>query len=574
MALLLAVIMIIGLLAGCGSKQSEGENTSSKSEETTEKQDASQETAAEQDSKDGVPVSPAGEYPIVSELTDLEVLIVQLSYKLTDVTTNTFTQELEAKTNIHLNMNVVPSDSYNEKLNLLLASNDYPEAIMSGGFNNADLVKYGSTEGILIPLNDLIDKYCVNIQDRWAENPQFKTQMTAPDGNIYGIPSSEAKVGHGAISYKMWMNTTWLETIGKEAPQTTQEFYDVLTAFRDQDANGNGDASDEIPLTGASGTWAADPYLYLLNAFGYYTSDIIKLKDGVFTSVADQDYMKDGLAYIANLYKEGLLDPASLTQDETQMSALGNNADAVIVGAVTCGHLGMCIGINDVDRSRQYEALLPLEGPNGYRGIPGSTTMNVSGAQFVITDVCKNPAMAIRLADTLCDEEIAVRLNVGIKGMDWDDADSGTIAMDGKTPATRKYLTYTTSGEGADRNDIWENTARLLEPDWKGTFQVVGDIYDPTNYEARLYQETIKLFDYVADVDQVPAFYVDDDMASAISQLKTPLSDYVNTSIVEFITGKKNVENDWDTYLAGLEKLKYNDYITKMQEAYDYSIGK
>lgn len=569
MALLLALVMVTGILAGCSSKTADNENASG-----AQSEEKGEEGSEKAPSADGVEVSPAGEYPIVSELTDLEVLIVQLSYKLTDVTTNTFTQELEAKTNVHLNMNVVPSDSYNEKLNLLLASNDYPEAIMSGGFNNADLVKYGSTEGILIPLNDLIDNYCVNIKDRWAENPQFKEQMTAPDGKIYGIPSSEAKVGHGAISYKMWLNTTWLEAVGAKQPETTEEFYQVLKAFHDQDANGNGDASDEIPLTGASGTWAADPYLYLLNAFGYYTPDIIKLKDGVFTSVADQDYMKEGLKYISGLYAEGLLDPASLTQDETQMSALGNNADAVIVGAVTCGHLGMCIGINDVQRSSQYAALPPLEGPNGYRGIPGSTTMNVSGAQFVITDVCKNPAMAIRLADTLCDEEVAVRLNVGIKGTDWDDADEGTLAMDGVTPATRKYLTYTTSGEGAERNDIWENTARLLEPDWKGTFQVVGDIYDPTNYEARLYQETMKLFDYVADVDQIPAFYVDDDMASAISQLKTPLSDYVGTSIVEFITGKKDVDAEWESYVAGLNNLKYNEYIAKMQEAYDYSVGK
>ena len=33
-------------------------------------------------------------------------------------------------------------------------------------------------------------------------------------------------------------------------PQTTDELFDVLTAFKEQDANGNGDPNDEIPLAG------------------------------------------------------------------------------------------------------------------------------------------------------------------------------------------------------------------------------------------------------------------------------------------------------------------------------------
>ena len=491
LALLMASLMVLALFAGCSKKE---ESQTESKEQTTESSTAETEQSAEESKTEEAPVdesgvNPAGELPIVNEKTDMSVLIQQLSYKLTDVTTNTFTKELEDMTNVHLVMTVVPSDSYSEKLNLLLASNAYPEVIMSGGFSNADLVKYGSTEGLLIPMNDLIDQYGVNIQAFWEKYPWIKQEMIAPDGKIYGIPAidSGAQAGHGSISYKLWLNTEWLKVIGADSPQTTDDFYNVLTQFKEQDVNGNGDANDEIPMTGASGTWAAEPYLNLLNAFGYYTTDLIKLKDGTFTSVADQDYMKDGLAYIAKLYSEGLLDPASLTQDESQLSALGNNPDAVIVGAVTCGHIGMCVGVNDAERCGAYEAILPLEGPNGYRGIPGSTTVDASGAEYVITDVCKNPAMAIRLADLLCDEEIAVRSNVGIKGVDWDIADEGTFGMDGKTPATRKYLTYVTSGEGAERNDVWEWTCRLLEPNWKNTFQVVGDINDPTNYEARLY---------------------------------------------------------------------------------------
>jgi putative aldouronate transport system substrate-binding protein len=82
-----------------------------------------------------------------------------------DPLTNAETLELEALTGVHLDFTVVPTDGAKEKLNLMLASDSYPDIIMTGAgdrnFTNAELVKYGTDEKILIPLNDLIDKYAI-----------------------------------------------------------------------------------------------------------------------------------------------------------------------------------------------------------------------------------------------------------------------------------------------------------------------------------------------------------------------------------------------------------------------------
>lgn len=53
------------------------------------------------------------------------------------------------------------------------------------------------------------------------------------------------------------------------------------------------------------------------------------------------------------------------------------------------------------------------------------------------------------------------------------------------------------------------------------------------------------------------------------SQLSTPLTDYVKSSFVEFITGKKDIEKDWQAYIDGLENLNYTEYIQLYQDAYD-----
>ena len=41
-----------------------------------------------------------------------------------------------------------------------------------------------------------------------------------------------------------------MKNVGLETPATIDELYEVLVAFKEQDANGNGDPNDEIPWSG------------------------------------------------------------------------------------------------------------------------------------------------------------------------------------------------------------------------------------------------------------------------------------------------------------------------------------
>ncbi len=558
--LMLAVMMLTSFMA-CGSDNKSAEATTN-SEVAAQGETAT--IAPEPDEDNPYLCSP--------EKVTISTFIVQQPSGYTDLATNTFTTWLEEQTNVELDMTIVPSDGAKDKLVLMLASGDYPEMITGASFTNADLMNYGSKEKILIPLNDLIDKHAVTLKQRWSEMPQIKSDMTTLDGNIYGIPSLDSSgIGHSQCSYKMWMNVDWLQKLGLDAPTNTEDFKNVLMAFKNDDPNGNSIA-DEIPLTGAINTWNADPYKFILNAFDYFNFDnLLKLKDGKMSFCGNTEGIKEGLKYMADLYANGLIDPAAFTQNEQQMSAIGNNEDVAIVGASGAGHLGMLVGVNFTDRMKNYDNILPLQGPNGYRGILFATTPHVSGANFAITDVCpaEKQEAAIKWADLFCREEIAVRTQIGIQGKNWDVADSGATGIDGKTPAEYKYLTFSTSSEVATENDIWGWTLRLIEPDWKNKFQFEGDIYDPTNYEARLLRATVKLEPYAADVDEIPPFFLSPDDSAKIGQIFAPLQDYVKTSIVEFITGKKNVDKDWDAYNAGLSKLQYEEYVRLNQAAYD-----
>jgi putative aldouronate transport system substrate-binding protein len=69
----------------------------------------------------------------------------------------------------------------------------------------------------------------------------------------------------------MWINTEFLKNVGLSAPRTPDEFRAMLIAFRDKDANGNGDPKDEIPFAGANeyGVYSAKVDTYLMSAFVY-----------------------------------------------------------------------------------------------------------------------------------------------------------------------------------------------------------------------------------------------------------------------------------------------------------------
>jgi putative aldouronate transport system substrate-binding protein len=576
LVVLLILAMLMGtLLSGCGTAAPAAVSQAAASASATEAASAAPSataTAAEATaSVETSNVNEAGVFPIVKEKVTITAMVVLLPW-VSDMVTNDYTQALEQRTNVHLDMTVVPNDGYADKLKLVLSTGDYPEIIMSNAAgSNLDVVNYGINEKIYQPLNKYIDQYSINLKQRWQEMPEIKAGMTAPDGNIYALPTFEGMVGHGAVSFKSWINTSWLDKLGLKKPTTTEEFKQVLMAFKTKDPNGNGKA-DEVPLSGAINTWAADPYLYLLNAFDYYDWSLMKMNAGKFSFVADTEGFRKGLTYIADLYANGLLDPASLTQDQSQLAQLGNSTPTVL-GTYTAGHISMGIDIANMELSKQYDYLLPLKGPDGVVGTPVVSKQAPQGGNFAITDKCKNPEAAFRIADIFYDSKEAMVAVFGPKGTKWDDADAGAKGVTG-FDAIWKTLPSTNYSNNPV-NTAWSGTTcNGTQKDWKLYMQFQGDLLDATNYEARLIKITKEYENFPGAGEQIMPMWADAETATKLGNRFTPINDYVKTSIVEFITGKKSVEKDWTGYMDGLAKLGYKEYVAEYEKTYNASVSK
>ncbi|MDR2482633.1 MAG: extracellular solute-binding protein, partial [Treponema sp.] len=278
-------------------------------------------------------VSAPGQFPLTSAKAELTVLCRKPPY-LSDFNENQVARWLEEKTNVHVTYIHVPSENTRAATNLLIAAGEYPDIMMASGLGTVDAANYGS-QGIIIPLNDLIGKQGYWFQEAVKRVPELAAAMVMPDGNIYGLPDIN-QAFHGFHQLKAWINEDWLEKLNLPVPASTDDFYNVLKAFKTQDPNGNGKA-DEIPLMGYYSTdFRAQPYSFLLNSFVYFNpGSYLGLENGKVTFAANTGDYREGLRYVARLVSEGLLDPVSFTQSLDQAKQLGTNPAAPLIGVLT-----------------------------------------------------------------------------------------------------------------------------------------------------------------------------------------------------------------------------------------------
>ena len=132
---------------------------------------------------------------------------------------------------------------WGQKKGTMLASGDIPDLFIGGNvISDADFAQFS---GLFQDMTELLPK-APNVQAMFDEKPETKVIATQPDGKIYGLPKYQRF--WPASATRQYINQKWLDNLGLKMPTTWDELYDVLVAFKEKDANGNGDPNDEIPM--------------------------------------------------------------------------------------------------------------------------------------------------------------------------------------------------------------------------------------------------------------------------------------------------------------------------------------
>jgi putative aldouronate transport system substrate-binding protein len=494
---------------------------------------------------------------------------ISVGPRIEDINTNTVTKHLEETTNVKFKFEATPDANADDKRKLIMASGDYPAVFLSGNFSQTEQIDFGQ-QGVLLPLNDLIEQYGNEIKRAFDEDPDLKTAITAPDGNIYALPSIN-DCFHCWYSQKMWINKAWLDKLNLDIPTTTEEFYNVLKAFKTQDPNGNGKA-DEIPLTGAYGTWHGLPYHFLMNSFAYDDEDkYFSMNNGKVGLSAITPEWRQGLEYVNKLYAEGLVDMEAFTQNNDALTQIGNREGDNIIGATTVGHIGMAFNVYEGQtRHKDYVSLAPLTGPNGiaYAGV----FKGYGGGTFAITNKAtqEQQIAAIKLADYMWSEEFAVINEYGLKGRYWEDAPAGENNVHGNQA---KYkLTPAFFEIGSTLNDHWDQMGITRRTrDIRESWVAPSDPMTEEGFEYRLFLETKNNYENREPKEVYPpTIFLDVDKAKEINMMKPLIKDYIESNMAQFITGSKKLTDDeWNKYVKGFDGLNLTTFLQYYQEAYD-----
>ncbi|AYB47851.1 extracellular solute-binding protein [Paenibacillus lautus] len=509
-----------------------------------------------------------------SKPVEISVFAVQESG--IDIPVNKFTKHIEEQFNIKFNWQINPSDGAKEKRQISLASGDYPDAYLLthyiDEFSQADVLKYGQ-QGVLVPLNDLIEQHGPNIKAAMEATPEMKALVTAPDGNIYGL-GAYTECFHCSYPNKMWINTEWLKKLNLKEPKTTEEFRSMLQAFKTQDPNGNGKA-DEVPLSGSTEDFGVRIIPYLMNSFVYDDDrNYLTMNGGKVESAAITPEWKEGLTYIKSLYDEGLIDPGAFTQNAEAFKKIGENADAEILGAGAGMHPAIFVNIDPGNtRSAHYNPLPPLSGPNGISYATHDAGGVSPGAKFVITNKASEEARValIKMVDYMFTPEGQTNAATGMKGIDWTDPEPGDQALgEGVTPMVKTIPAK--EGE-APHNAGWSGMGHFYMPkEYRDTWVQGTDIYASDGYERRLYNASLLYQGHEPkEIFPIWSIWIDPSVIDEASMLQTNLKNYIEQNQLQFITGNKDLNKDWDAYVKGLKDLKLDRYLEILQTAYDQS---
>ena len=458
-----------------------------------------------------------------------------------------FPDEAAKETGIEIEWNTILFSDWGNRKAVLLAGSDLPDAFMGSiCFSESDIL---TNAGTFLVLDDYIDEYMPNLKKIIESDPTMKALATSADGHIYGLPSK--KPCRPTVANQMFINQTWLDNLGLNMPTTYDEFVAVLRAFKEQDANGNGDPDDEIPY----GEGFADSVMFFCLPFGVTPGGegtyFMTVKDGNAVFIPTSEEYKAGIAAMHECYTEGLIDEEIFIQDDSMRDAKLLN-ETPIIGCAPGWTADATFGAN----ADQYVALPALKGPDGNQYIssdPGH--WNYSRYEFVVASSCENPGKLLSWVDKFYTEDASIQNYYGSFGIGVE-----------KDEATGTYTVLEPQkGMSADIS-AWIYSLRDFGPKYVKEGFDDKVTYAADNGDAAKLKLDKSLEKYATEA--YPNVSYTAEQLNVLNTLYSELLIYVGVNQAAWVT-EGGIEEQWDEYMETLKQMGYEEFLKIQIDAYN-----
>ena len=342
---------------------------------------------------------------------------------------NPIFDELMKRTNTEIEFHWFPAAGYPERVTATLASGILPDMIAGAG------IPILIDQGAIIPLDDLLEKHGQNILNHVSEDMVRVRQIR--DGKIYHLPMMFGLRN----AFAMQIRKDWLENVGiDEIPETWDEWKTVWRAFRDQDANEDGDPTNEVPFAG--------DVFGLMPAFGINIgarTGFVVDDEGNYTLMYELPEFRLALEELRALYEEGLLDKEFATRGTwVDNLALERATHANLTGSMmtwaantrTTSEL-----LREINPRATLIGVPPIQGPQGRRGIAARVrTVGASAITIAAEDKAEN---IIKFFNYVFSEEGIRLMSYGIEGIHHEIVDDRPII---KLPYAEDFTSFRSAG--------------------------------------------------------------------------------------------------------------------------------
>ncbi|BCG57050.1 extracellular solute-binding protein [Paenibacillus sp. URB8-2] len=443
-------------------------------------------------------------------------------------------KELQARTNVKLDLQVVPESDYQSKAKIVLSSDKIPDLVTN--INQSNVLELGGT-GVLLPISDYMDKL-PNLKKRIEE---FKMEdelenWKSPDGKLYVLPFLTQSASYNRSPM---IRTDLLEKYGLKAPTNTDELYTVLKKMKEMNPGSypfTGTSADDLrSMWGAA--WGIEPS---------YKGFIFNEQTGKYEYIYTSENYKKYVSYLNKLIKEGLADPELFTSNYDQMHQKLSTSKSMFYffwNGEEISNINL-LGKKNTGPEFKMAMLPPIAGPAGEKALAGT---RIDRGTVIPASAANKPYFEdlLKFADYLYSDEGIDLLTWGIEG------DSYVVKEDGKKEFTDKMK----QSENLNRA-LWDigsaNGSFTLVWPFKWFATILG------NEDFEKYTEEANKNNWFTLAAKVPKLSTD--QKDEESLMIAGVNDYYAKMQEQFVYGKMSIDQEWDSYVKeihakGVDKL-------------------
>ena len=546
LAALLALMLVLSL-AACAK-------TPASSTAPTESKDSTSQEEKSYYNKEGL--------PICNDVITITVSGVNNGHNEWDKTV--FVKEVRERLGIQWDSTPYEKDAWDSQFALMLSNDRLPDLLVSASVNKTQLDQYGK-EGFILNLNDYMD-LMPNVKAMDTEMPAYLKYFRSPDGSLYGLGSGTTSLVSRALVGYSWLPKKWLKNVGMEVPNTVEELYQVLKAFKEKDANGNGDPNDEIPMSMTFGVQCAQRAEWGMKfAFGLYSieSDYQLFVDNDKVNIYETtDNYRKYLTFLNKLWSEGLMDAETFTQSSAEYRDKVAS-DRIGYGGDWAG-LEYSLGKSTADNVwNDYDMIMTFESEvDKGRFFALGDGLN-AGTNYFVSAKTKYPEAIARMTDYWFTDEGKLLLKFGVEGESFDYEPEDEFGVKDITTANYdKTLGYLV-------NVLWTNIAfgkeaAVVSAD-KATLEKMKA--NPRYFE---YASEVSFLNDATIVDAYPTVSFTAEEGKERVSLSTDIKLYIQQMHTSFINGQVELtDKNWNDFQAKMNEMGLSRLLEIEQAAYD-----